>query len=327
MEMKSPTKSRLLFAAIALPLLFGFTVSGAFAAGNGSTPKGKPFVEIQGQMIEVQGSLDSLQDQINALASDVLTLGDRVTANEEAIDLLQAADVTLQAAIDANTTAIGVLVATLELLSTDVETNEDAIVAAETEIDTLQSSITQAEDDLAAHENQISALQTEITNLQANEALHQQIVDGFCPNGAAIRQIHSDGTVECEADDAIAGAVQTTRIYVSQNTHGTNYNHSHSGYWHDHCGIGYCGHWHNPWTHVHTDGSPGYANLNANCDNVYPYDGSWRVSGGGFVAPTNDPNVKVISSYQFQNNWNTQIVNGYPAYLNLYSLATCVKVQ
>ena len=75
-------------AIVCLTLSFNFQL--ANAAGNGSSPKGKPFIAINNQIVEVvNAAVTSLQDQIDDLVARVDTVELRVSADEEAIFRLQ----------------------------------------------------------------------------------------------------------------------------------------------------------------------------------------------------------------------------------------------
>jgi len=72
----------------------------AFAAGNGSTPNGKPFIEIAGQIVEVQNDVNTLetahQDLVDAVAALDLDLQGQINAINADIAALQAKDADLQ---------------------------------------------------------------------------------------------------------------------------------------------------------------------------------------------------------------------------------------
>lgn len=77
-----------LIKTIALIYLLATSVS-ALAAASGSSPKGKPFVEINGQIAEVKGQIATLEQRMDNLLS-------RVSLNESRIDGVGAAIVLLQ---------------------------------------------------------------------------------------------------------------------------------------------------------------------------------------------------------------------------------------
>ena len=77
-----------LIKTIALMFFLATSVS-ALAAASGSSPKGKPFVEINGQIAEVKGQIATLEQRMDNLLS-------RVSLNESRIDGVGAAIVLLQ---------------------------------------------------------------------------------------------------------------------------------------------------------------------------------------------------------------------------------------
>ncbi|MDC1329318.1 hypothetical protein N8291_08375 [Pseudomonadales bacterium] len=77
-----------LIKTIALMFFLATSVS-ALAAASGSSPKGKPLVEINGQIAEVKGQIATLEQRMDNLLS-------RVSLNESRIDGVGAAIVLLQ---------------------------------------------------------------------------------------------------------------------------------------------------------------------------------------------------------------------------------------
>jgi len=199
-------------------------------AGRGTTPKGKPFIELQGQIIEVQAEVSTLQDQVDSIVATVDSIEERVLANADTIDSLMVQNATLQAQIDANATDIVSLqtqIAALEAenasLQVLIDTNADNIDDLQLQIDTntgiissLQqelSNYAQLEDQIAHNAALISALESEITAINAVLAEKQRIITGSCPAGQSIQAINDDGSVVCEIDD-IGGASTIDRVIV-----------------------------------------------------------------------------------------------------------------
>ncbi len=106
---------------LTLALLITFIVnSAAFAAGNGSSPNGKPFVSLQSQIYELRDSVESLEEQ--------------VALNQSAIEDLQAKATMLANAIASNTGNIAALEEEL------AETNHN-IALLEADIEAIQADL------------------------------------------------------------------------------------------------------------------------------------------------------------------------------------------
>jgi uncharacterized phage infection (PIP) family protein YhgE len=202
----------------------------AQAQGIGTNPKGKPFIELQGQVIEVEGEISTLQDQIDSIVARVDTIEQRVGANEDAIASLQAQNITMQELLAANTTSIAELEAQIAVLQAEnadlqaqIDTNIGDIAALQAQINTnnglissLQQTLnelgTDLQDQINNNEALIALLQEEIEEINEVLALKQTILSGSCPAGSAIRQVNSDGSVVCEFDDTSGGTIGTLQI-------------------------------------------------------------------------------------------------------------------
>ncbi len=228
--MTIPTKSKLRTAAIATSLLLLSSGAVVQAAGNGSTPNGKPFVEIQGQIVEVQGTLMSLQEQIDAIVGNATSLEERLTLSENAILELQAENAALLAQINELTAlalangvdiaAMQVEIETLRGQITDLQAlagdHSADILALEGRIADLQSQIAAnaaglftLQADVAANFDLIDGLQDQIDQINVTLAEKQDILDLACPVGWSLRVIDPDG-IACEFDNSgIAGIARS----------------------------------------------------------------------------------------------------------------------
>lgn len=191
--------------AIALSATIGITTVGAaFAASTtnkGANPNGKPFVELQGQIIEVEGEVSTLQDQVDSLVDNVDDLQLRITANDDAIAALETTNADLQVQITANADDIASLeaqVTALENENADLQVQINALGDADGSlqdqidtnaglITTLNQSISDIslslQDQINNNNDLIVIIQDQINNLNIVASHQTEIQNGVCPDG------------------------------------------------------------------------------------------------------------------------------------------------
>lgn len=210
------------------------------AAGSGSSPKGKPFVEIQGQFVEVQGQIKSLEEQMDDLVGRVDSIEFRVAANETAIAGLDASNVIIQQKIGdlidvsaSNSAEIADALAQIIDLQSQIDdlklapdVNAQVIADMAAQMNTFQTFITSNTEGLLTLQSElsnnyalISAFQAQTDQINIEIAKKQDVLTGQCPNGTALVYFDGLGEIECESNDATAGIQRNTLTKIVQVTH------------------------------------------------------------------------------------------------------------
>ena len=192
-----------LIKTIALIYLLSTSVS-ALAAASGSSPKGKPFVEINGQIAEVKGQVRSLEERLSRLEIRLETVEDEMQFVRVSIEMLQFSTEELVSEIENINDDMTVLDARMaeldsELLELKERTENlesiDAVVLARMihleelmenlenvvryEIITLEEISTQ-NSFLIAHLNE------RVEDLDSQLRLAQNFLSGTCPEGEVL---------------------------------------------------------------------------------------------------------------------------------------------
>lgn len=158
----------------------------------------------------------------------VSSLEERITANESAINGLQAQNTDLQAQIGALMSAVGTN-------STKIVDALNQITALRVQISSMDVALTSSIADLQAqirvlqdfvsvnvpglltlHEqivnntSLINALNEQITQIETELAMKQNVLNGSCPDGSVLKNFDGAGTIECVQPNATAGFRITT---------------------------------------------------------------------------------------------------------------------
>jgi len=195
------------------------------ASTKGANPNGKPFIELQGQIIEVEGEVSTLQDQIDAMVGQVDTIEARLAADLAAINSLETLTADLEAQIGSNAADIASLqlqVDDLEAENVDLQnqidaygdyvygTLQDQIDANLALITILNQTISDLslslQDQITNNTDLITLLQAEINDIDAFLLLKQNLVVGTCPDGSAVKEVLTTGEVVCESVAASGGS-------------------------------------------------------------------------------------------------------------------------
>ena len=205
----------------------------AQAAGKGSAPNGKPFIEINGQISEVRGDIKDLQAQYAAISARVDALeGDfqaKINLLNSEVAALQAQNTLRIAEIQnlitiANQNGFDVALALSEIQRLEAEINalsaDQAALRADLQeqIDVLRNNIAQNASGVQAaiataqaNSNLIGMLRADITSLQAQMAGKQNDIGNACPAGSFVYSVRNDGTLDC----ATASASSTPSFVTS----------------------------------------------------------------------------------------------------------------
>lgn len=333
------------YALITILFLCSFLIGPAYGGGTGSTPKGKPFVEIQGQFVEVQGQIGSLEEQMDALVGQVESLELRVTANETAISGLEAANVIiiqqigeLVSASATNSTDVANALTQIGDLQTQIDdlrlapdVNAQAIADLKDQVTTLQNLISSnteglltLQSDLENNYVLISAFQEQIDLINEELATKQDVLTGQCPDGTVLVDFDGLGNIECESLNATAGIQKNTITQLFTASGVQLHTHSYDcGYSHDH-GIfsGNRNHWHSQ-SCYYTEQHGGGGSASITCP-----DGSF-LSGGGFI--NDHPEAISItenhSTGTFDHpgqSWMVTATNSSATSYDVYATADCV---
>ena len=205
--------------------------------GNNLFLRGRSFIELKNRIEALESMVITIQDQIDSLVDKVDSMNGRVTANEEAIILLQDQNMVLNSELQNSSETIESLQAqidNLELINAGLQVlveGGDSLLQSQidennTMISELKLSITNLDDlqnQISSNLILIDAMQQEIIAINGMLVMKQDIINGTCPANYSIREIRDDGSVGCEYDDAggAGGAIQY-REYLGYRYLGAN---------------------------------------------------------------------------------------------------------
>lgn len=188
-------------------------------------PKGKPFVELEGQIVEVKNSVASIETQVNELLVSANILEGRVTnletnmvtinsaiqvvKDENAIILEQMSSVLIEATMNNNEiqvafTKITELTAQIQALANSSGTNNEIILELQAQINIQQSYISansegyqELLDKIENNYMLIEGLHERAVLVENAISLKQSVINAECSEGQALTKINPDGSYEC----------------------------------------------------------------------------------------------------------------------------------
>lgn len=230
---------------LSVSLLTLLAASSAYAGA----PKGKPFVQLENQIVEVQGQLEqtieqqveqltttvmtadtALEERVTSLEGRTLSLEDRVATAVTNLSLLntkatnqqnQISDlINTAAAHGVNISALQDELATVnqQIVTLETQTGDHAseIAALQAQAASLTNQIeanaaglTVLEAELADTNTLIVALQAQLSHLQIALETKQDIINRRCPDGQALVGVQGDGSIVCAPIGAQGITVQT----------------------------------------------------------------------------------------------------------------------
>ena len=208
-----------LIKTVGLIYLLATSVS-ALAAASGSSPKGKPFVEINGQIAEVKGQILTLDERMDNLLSRVSLYESRLAGVDDAIAWLQkhnAELALLMSDLDSGLSSVEQVVAAIEAESAifQAELNsygesldelESEIALNQEMIDLLNLSLVEGlrviQERLDENEMMLSELFFIADEIQEQLALKQNMISGTCAENEKLISIEEDGSLICETVEA-----------------------------------------------------------------------------------------------------------------------------
>jgi len=203
---------------VAIPVIYILSLAPVSAS-----PNGKPFIELQGQILEVQADVSALDEKYEAIRTKVnnldLNLQGQIDALNREITELREADASLQSSLsttilqlaDQGTVIEGLIkdlgdvVSEILLLQESNSDNSDAILALEQKQQEILGSLASLEPGLVAAMNDISEnqaliwkLQSDVSSLEENK---QNDIVGKCPESASVNEVRDDGSLVCSIPD------------------------------------------------------------------------------------------------------------------------------
>lgn len=203
----------------------------ALAGGNGGSPNGKPFAQLDGQIIAVQGLVSSLEEQVTTIVGSVDTMEGYIIAHQDAILSLSDQNSTLQTQIDDNAMDIVSLEIQISDLSQEsydlkseidllgdadgalqgkIDDNTAIIYSMQTAVDGLNT----LEDQVNNNTDLIATIESRVEYLEDAIQDKQNIINGVCAEGETFVEVTPDGNLVCRVAVSGGGNAIADRLKI-----------------------------------------------------------------------------------------------------------------
>jgi len=231
---------KLILSIVSLVLL-----SSGLLAANGSTPNGRPFIELRDQIIAVLADLNALETRHLALVERVDALGLDLQGQIDAMNIelltLQANDAQMQGSlveliddmadqgqeIDQMLADLSEVNLAIIDMSNDMGDNTTALAQLETEKNAILADMAQMDEglvialtDIAENAALIQLLAADIAELDERK---QNDVVGTCPAGTSVSTVLDNGHLMCSVSNNVGTVVANTiyGTYLDMDNHVT----------------------------------------------------------------------------------------------------------
>ena len=202
-------------------------------SGAYGLPKGRPFIELNDQIVEVRGILRTMEERFTGLLGRIEVIEHSVDRNSAAILALETESTILREVVENLTFGLetisdaqNTISLRIDALEAEIELNGDVLGILEQEIVSLNEVITLLDSDLEEStgllserisENQllIGILSQRQDELSEQLALKQNLTEGRCPGGEALVGLEEDGSLLCQSflDGSLLKTISKTGVY------------------------------------------------------------------------------------------------------------------
>ncbi|ATX76282.1 coiled-coil domain-containing protein [Reinekea forsetii] len=304
-------------------------------AANGSSPNGRPFIELRNQIIAVLADLNALETQHLALVQRVDDLGLDLQGQIDALNVemltLQAKDSEMQGSlvelvenmadqgleIDELLTDLSDVNLAIIDMSNTMGDNSAAIEVLEAEKNAILADMAQMDEslvtaltDIALNSALIEVLAEDIAELDARK---QNDVVGVCPAGTSVSTVLDNGNLMCSVSNDVGTVIANTVYgnYLDMDNSVTS---------HTYCSVSVLG--------ICVSYGTSYSYHYATKYDYVSCPAGFALSGGGFWATDYEP-LQVSASIPSGNRWYGRFKNFYAGNTNGLGArvyAQCIRV-